>query len=134
MISQKAHDIEAERAIEQSLSEQSPYPEVAAAVRNYDEPELPTGTIRAWVIGLFLTTIGSGLNMLFSMRSPSIVISSIVAQLVAYPIGLLWARLMPKRVFTTFGRAWTLNPGEFNIKEHTVSVNFSVERVKRTEP
>jgi len=33
----KAHDVEAELAIERGLAEQSPYPEVQAAVRNYDE-------------------------------------------------------------------------------------------------
>lgn len=78
----KAHDVEAEIAIERGLAEQSPYPEVQAAVRNYDE-DVPCNTVRAWVLGMILTTIGSGLNMLFSMRSPSIVITSIVAQLVA---------------------------------------------------
>ncbi|KAK2850700.1 hypothetical protein FQN49_005400, partial [Arthroderma sp. PD_2] len=39
----------------------SPYPEVRAAVRNYDE-DLPASTVRAWSIGMFLTTFGSGLN------------------------------------------------------------------------
>lgn len=33
----KAHDVEAEIAIERLLAEQSPYPEVQASVRNYDE-------------------------------------------------------------------------------------------------
>lgn len=38
----KAHDVEAELAIEQNLEEQSPYPEVIAAVRNYDEVSQPS--------------------------------------------------------------------------------------------
>jgi hypothetical protein len=38
---------------------------------------------------------------------------------------------MPDREFTTLGWAWTLNPGPFNIKEHSIigvmaSVSFSV--------
>lgn len=99
--------------------ENSPYPEVVAAVRNYDE-EMPCNTVRAWVIGLFLTTLGSGLNMLFSMRAPSLIITSIVAQLVAYPLGVAWEKTMPSKVFTTFGKKWTLNPGPFNMKEHTI--------------
>lgn len=37
----KAHDVEAELAIERGLAEQSPYPEVQAAVRNYDEVRIP---------------------------------------------------------------------------------------------
>jgi len=61
--------------------------EVRAAVRNYDE-DVPASTIRAWVIGLLLTTIGSGLNALFNLRSPAITITSVVAQLVAYPMGI----------------------------------------------
>ena len=71
----KAHDIEAEIQIDQELEENSPYPEVASAVRNIDE-DVPANTIRAWVIGLLFTTIGSGLNMLFSLRNPQITITS----------------------------------------------------------
>lgn len=33
----KDHDVGAEAEIEHGLNEQSPYPEVQAAVRNYDE-------------------------------------------------------------------------------------------------
>ncbi|KAI9733514.1 MAG: hypothetical protein M1818_007262 [Claussenomyces sp. TS43310] len=115
----KAHDIEAEISLEHGLAEQSPYPEVQAAVRNYDE-DLACNTIRAWVIGLLLTTVGSALNMLLSMRQPSIAITSIVAQVLAYPIGIGWTKVMPSMVFTTLGIRWSLNPGPFNMKEHTI--------------
>ncbi|KAI9731982.1 MAG: hypothetical protein M1834_004433 [Cirrosporium novae-zelandiae] len=102
---------------------------VRAAVRNYDE-DVPANTIRAWVIGLVMTTIGSGLNMLFSMRSPSLVITSILAQLVSYFVGVGWEKVMPNREFNTFGLKWNLNPGPFNMKEHAIitvmaNVNFS---------
>lgn len=60
--------------------------------------------------------------MLFSMRAPSIVISSLVAQLVAYPIGVLWYKIFPDRVFRIGGLKFNLNPGPFNMKEHTVIV------------
>ena len=64
-----------------------------ASVRNYDV-DLPANTIRAWVIGLLLCTIGSGVNMLFSMRNPSILVTTYVIQLVAYPIGYsFWVSL-----------------------------------------
>ncbi|KAF5660521.1 sexual differentiation process isp4 [Fusarium circinatum] len=67
--------------------ENSPYPEVRAAVRNFDE-DLPCNTVRAWTI-------------------------------------------VTDREFTTFGMTWTLNPGPFNVKEHSIivvmaSVSFSV--------
>ena len=110
--------------------EDSPYPEVRAAVRNYDQ-DLPCNTIRAWVIGLTLVIIGASMNTLFSLRHPSIAIGALIAQVVAYPLGHAWARVMPKRQFQTFGYRWSLNPGPFNVKEHGVivvmaSVSFSV--------
>jgi len=97
------------------------YLQVRAAVRNYDE-ELPANTIRAWVLGLLLTTIASGLNALFSLRSPTLTISSFVVQLVAYPLGFGWAKVIPSRTFETVGVQWSLNPGPFNMKEHGLIV------------
>jgi hypothetical protein len=84
-------DVEKEVAVQQALLEEnSPYPEVRAAVRNYDETDLPCNTIRAWVIGILLTTIASSINLLFSLRNPSIIVTTYCVQLVAYPIGLGW--------------------------------------------
>jgi OPT family oligopeptide transporter len=45
---------------------------------------------------------------------------TVVILLLVYPVGCLWARVMPTRTFTTFGRTWSLNTGPFTIKEHTV--------------
>ncbi|EEP76496.1 OPT family small oligopeptide transporter [Uncinocarpus reesii 1704] len=103
----------------QKVSENSPYPEVRAAVRNKDE-DVPVDTIRAWTIGIFLTTVGSGLNSLFALRAPSIVVSSMVALLIAHPLGLAWAKVMPNKKIKVFGREMELNPGRFNIKEHAL--------------
>ncbi|KAK8020304.1 small oligopeptide transporter [Apiospora arundinis] len=66
--------------------EDSPYPEVRAAVHNYDE-DLPCNTA--------------------------------------------WEKVMPQRHYNTFGLRWSLNPGPFNVKEHSVivvmaNVSFSV--------
>ncbi|EQL00422.1 small oligopeptide transporter, OPT family protein [Ophiocordyceps sinensis CO18] len=94
--------------------EDSPYQEVRAAVRNSDGGEV-ANTLRAWIIGLFF-----GSNRSHSIRSPVISLPAIVVQLLAYPIGCLWARVVPKRVFTTLGTTWTLNTGPFTIKEHVV--------------
>lgn len=103
------------------LLDNSPYPEVRAAVPNYDEGG-HSNTFRAWCIGLLLTTIGSALNMLFSMRKPYIVIPSYVAQVVAYPIGLLWQVTMPHKTIKLGKLSINLNPGPFSKKEHTISV------------
>ncbi len=110
--------------------EDSPYPEVRAAVRNYDE-DLPCNTVRAWVLGMTMVVIGASMNTLFSLRQPSISLSALVAQIITWPMGHAWAKVMPTRRFNTFGLKWSLNPGPFNIKEHTIivvmaNVSFSV--------
>src|SRR3569833_2812299 len=114
--------------------ENSPYPEVRAAVRNYDE-DVPCNTVRAWVIGLTLVFVGASMNTLFSLRQPSISLGTLVAQIIAWPLGHGWAKVLPTRQFDTnfiFWRLkWSLNPGPFNIKEHSIivvmaGVSFSV--------
>lgn len=105
----------------QHLIEDSPYPEVRAAVNNFDE-DVPANTIRAWVIGMLFTTIGSGLNMLFSMRAPSIIITTYVAQLLCHPVGLLWTMVLPNRQFNVMGLKFNLSPGPWNKKEHALVV------------
>lgn len=106
------------------VEDNSPYPEVRASVRNYDV-DLPANTIRAWVIGLILCTIGSGVNMLFSLRNPSVTVTTYVIQLVAYPIGILWDLVFPDRVWNLFGLQFNLKPGPFNYKEHVIIVVMS---------
>ncbi|KAJ6784825.1 hypothetical protein PWT90_06805 [Aphanocladium album] len=101
------------------IQDDSPYPEVRAAVPPTDE-DMPVDTIRAWVIGGILCTIVSACNVLLSMRRTPISISSTVVQLVAYPIGCAWASFVPAKTFRVFGRTFELNPGPFNVKEHTI--------------
>jgi hypothetical protein len=102
----------------------SPYPEVRAAVEAGDE-DVPASTFRAWFLGLIFVTIGSGLNMLFNLRAPSIILTSIVAQLLSYPCGVWMAKYLPTKKFRTFGCEWSLNPGPFNKKEHCLIVIMS---------
>ncbi|EFX00268.1 small oligopeptide transporter [Grosmannia clavigera kw1407] len=116
--------------ISSSVPDDSPYPEVRAAVRNFDE-DVPCNTVRAWTIGLSLVVVGASMNTLFSLRQPSISIGTLVAQIVAWPLGHGWARVMPRRRFRTCGLVWSLNPGPFTIKEHAIivvmaGVSFSV--------
>lgn len=114
-----AGDIEIKSQAVGDLLENSPYPEVCAAVPNYDEGG--TGnTIRAWVLGLIFATLGSGLNALFSLHSPTISITSYIAEVVAFPFGVAWARFLPNLTFTLFGNKLELNPGPFTKKEHAV--------------
>ncbi|KAK7685221.1 hypothetical protein QCA50_011584 [Cerrena zonata] len=98
------------------LEDDSPYPEVRSAVSNTDDPDMPVTTVRAWVIGLVWAIIIPGLNQFFYLRYPSIQMTSIVAQLMSYPVGRFWARYFPR--FSLFGLH--LNPGPFTIKEHVL--------------
>jgi len=76
----KTGDLEKIHEIEVDFTEDSPYEEVRAAVRTTDAEEV-ANTVRAWVLGMIFVTLGSGLNMFLSMRSPAINFPSIVVQL-----------------------------------------------------
>jgi OPT family oligopeptide transporter len=75
-----------------------------------------------WILGFAFTILGSGMNQFFSLRYPSVHIVSLVAQLLAYPLGVALAKVLPLYTLNLgpLGR-WCLNPDRhFNIKEHTV--------------
>lgn len=63
----KTGDQEKAAELEKTLAQESQYESVRAAVRNTDGGEV-ANTVRAWVLGMFFTTLGSGLNMFLSMR------------------------------------------------------------------
>ncbi|KAF9871227.1 small oligopeptide opt family [Colletotrichum karsti] len=102
-------------------SDNSPFPEVRANVPNTDDVSMPVNTLRMWVLGVLFTMVGSGINQFFSMRYPGVTISSLVAQLIAYPVGCAVARILPVKKVHVFGREVVINPDHyFNIKEHAV--------------
>ncbi|KAJ9285646.1 hypothetical protein DTO027B5_6445 [Paecilomyces variotii] len=109
-------------------ADDSPFPEVRAVVPAADDPTLPVNTVRMWFIGIIFTIIGSGLNQFFNLRQPSVTISALVAQLLAYPVGCAWAKFMPLGI---------LNPNRnFNIKEHalvTIMANVSFGSAAATQ-
>ncbi|KAK0544400.1 hypothetical protein OC846_006082 [Tilletia horrida] len=114
------HDIKTELQLEDALQDDSIYPEVRASVSNVDDPSMPINTFRTWFIGLLSSILLSGLNEFFSYRYPSVSISALVAQVVIFPVGVFLAKVLPTRSFTTPLGSFTLNPGPFNIKEHTL--------------
>ncbi|KAH9832325.1 OPT oligopeptide transporter [Rhodofomes roseus] len=98
------------------FEDDSPYPEVRSAVANTDDFEMPSSTIRTWVIGVIWAVIIPGMNQFFFFRYPSVSVGSYVALLLSFPIGRLWARFMPRvKVLGV-----SLNPGPFTIKEHVL--------------
>jgi hypothetical protein len=55
------------------LLDESPYyPEVRSAVVSTDDPEMPSSTFRAWVIGLLFAIILSGVNQFLYFKYPSV--------------------------------------------------------------
>lgn len=55
------------------------------------------------------------------MRYPSVTITSLVAQLVSFPLGCALAKVLPVKTVRVFGYPFVLNPDHsFNIKEHAV--------------
>ncbi|KAJ7471298.1 small oligopeptide transporter, partial [Mycena galericulata] len=99
-----------------SDEEDSPYPEVRSAVANFDDPQMPASTIRSWALGLLFAILIPGMNQFFHFRYPSVNVGSVVAQLIAFPIGSAWARWVPN--VAIFGVS--LNPGPLSIKEHVL--------------
>ncbi|PIL32526.1 transporter [Ganoderma sinense ZZ0214-1] len=98
------------------LDDDSPYPEVRSAVANTDDPDMPVNTIRAWVIGVIWAILLPGMNQFFFFRLPGVTVTGIVAQLLSFPLGRLWALCMPKvKIFGV-----SLNPGPFTVKEHVI--------------
>ncbi|KAI0344144.1 glutathione transporter [Trametopsis cervina] len=102
------------------FEDESPYPEVRAAVSNTDDPSTPVNTFRVWFLGCITVFFVTALNQTMSMRNASFTLNSLVVQVAILPIGKFLAFILPTRRFKTFGYEWTLNPGPFNLKEHTV--------------
>jgi hypothetical protein len=115
----RSGDAEKAAELDEAFTKESPYEAVQAAVRETDGEEV-ANTLRAWILGFIFVTVAAGVNMFLSMRSPAITIPTVVIMLLVYPLGCLWARIMPTKKFTSFGVTWSLNTGPFTIKEHAV--------------
>ncbi|KAI0916709.1 hypothetical protein AcW1_010235 [Taiwanofungus camphoratus] len=94
----------------------SPYPEVRSAVANFDDPSMPVTTLRSWLLGIFWAILLPGVNQFYYFRYPSLSVGGIVAQLVSFPLGRIWARYVPRVKVLGI----SLNPGPFTIKEHVL--------------
>lgn len=111
--------------------ENSPYPEVRAAVSVKDDHTIKVNHWRTWVLTTIFVLVFAGVNQFFSLRYPSLTIGFIVAQLVSYPIGVAIATIpnyQPLRrksdsleAHENSWRSWfDSNPGPFSMKEHAV--------------
>ncbi|ESZ93541.1 hypothetical protein SBOR_6083 [Sclerotinia borealis F-4128] len=87
-----------------NAAENSPYPlaEIRAAVKNYDE-DVPANNIRTWIIGMLIVVFGASMNTLSLLRSPSISLGSLIAQIITWSLvhvmDGLKTKVMPKSPF-----------------------------------
>ncbi|RKO88139.1 OPT oligopeptide transporter protein-domain-containing protein [Blyttiomyces helicus] len=113
--------------------EQSSVPEVAATLPTSDDPTLPVMTFRFWFIGTIFLVFSAAVAQFMYFRQVPVQLNNFSVILMTYPMGVFMAKVMPDwRV----GFHWpfdfifargtfiggSLNPGPFNIKEHTLIV------------
>lgn len=112
-----------------SFDEDSPYPEVRAAVSNLDDTEMPALTFRVFFIGIIMSVLRAALNTFFRLRPPAPYIAPTLVCFFAYPFGMLLSWILPigewKLPRWLGGFKFDLNPCSFNIKEHTLIVAMS---------
>jgi hypothetical protein len=81
-----------------------------------DDPTEPILTLRMWELGIGFCIVASGLNTLYTLRTPSLTISASVVLLLAYPLGKLWEKLVPSWNVPLGNCSFNFNPGPFNTK------------------
>ncbi|KAK9465586.1 OPT oligopeptide transporter protein-domain-containing protein [Lipomyces arxii] len=99
----------------------SPYPEVRAICDPTDNPDLPCETFRAYFLGILWVAIGAFINELFSFRQPNLKLRSTTLQILLYPCGKLLQRLIPNWGLKLRGQRYSLNQGEWNMKEQMLT-------------
>ncbi|PWY69484.1 sexual differentiation process protein Isp4 [Aspergillus heteromorphus CBS 117.55] len=85
-----------------------------------NDPTEAVLTLRMWVLGVGFCIVASGLNTLYTLRTPSITISSSVVLLLAYPLGKLWEKTVPACDVNLGVVKFNMNPGAFSQKEHVL--------------
>ncbi|CAK7241929.1 MAG: hypothetical protein STHCBS139747_003402 [Sporothrix thermara] len=110
-----------EKELESGTVEDAKSNDVRAVVPPYDDPEMYVSTFRAWTLGVVSTIVFAGLLQFFQLHSPPIFLGAQIVIIITLPVGHFMARVLPTRVFNIAGWKFTLNPGPFNHKEHTIT-------------
>ncbi|OMJ12790.1 Oligopeptide transporter 2 [Smittium culicis] len=106
----------------------SPYEAVRANVSNTDDVNAPSMTFRVWFIASILSVCFSFVNQFFFFRQTPISIGFSVIILLTFIFGKAMERFLPNKIVTPFGIkrfAFSLNPGKFSTKEHTLLCVFA---------
>lgn len=102
----------------------SPYPEIRSVTDPYDDPSIPTETIRVYIVGFIWTCIGAFINQYFAERQPSITLDTAVVQLFIYPSGVLLEKILPSWKFKVWKYTIDMNPGPWTHKEQMLATLF----------
>ncbi|KAL5575795.1 hypothetical protein UlMin_017494 [Ulmus minor] len=105
----------------------SPIEQVRLTVPITDDPSLPCLTFRTWLLGIVSCALLAFLNQFFGYRQNALYISSVSAQIVVLPIGMLMAAKLPNKMIRIPATKWSfsMNPGPFNLKEHVLITIFA---------
>lgn len=82
------------------------------------DPTLPGLTFRFWVLSIFFGLVLAFSNQFFYFRSTPLNIGGFIVQLLAFPLGVFLANVLPSKQIEFLGQTFSLNPGPFNVKEH----------------
>lgn len=102
----------------------SPYPEIRSVSDPYDDPTIPTETLRVYIVGFIWTCIGAFINQYFAERQPSITLDTAVVQLFIYPSGILLEKILPSWKFKVWKYTVDMNPGPWTHKEQMLATLF----------
>ncbi|XP_050219324.1 oligopeptide transporter 1 [Mercurialis annua] len=105
----------------------SPIEQVRLTVPITDDPTQPVLTFRTWLLGVISCVLLAFVNQFFSYRTNQLVVTAVSAQIVVLPLGKMMAAILPeKEVKFPFTKwSFSLNPGPFNVKEHTLITIFA---------
>ncbi|KAH9855640.1 OPT oligopeptide transporter [Lenzites betulinus] len=85
-----------------------------------DDPTLPVFTFRTVILGIGLSAFTSVLSTIYTFKPQNASVSQLFCLIIAYVLGTAMHSVMPSKGYWRY-----LNPGPFNIKEHTIIVIMS---------
>lgn len=128
-LNEKKEDTTKEEEFNDTSSAETEYEfnddDIKEVVLTEDDLDMPANTLRMWVLSFLLSSLLGGVDAFFTLRWPSILIGGIVAQLLAFPIGVAWHYVVPNWKIGYGKFTVHLNPAPFNIKEHSLIFMFT---------
>ncbi|KAJ7086088.1 OPT oligopeptide transporter [Mycena belliarum] len=86
----------------------------------FDDPNLPSITFRSVFLGVGLSAFASVLATIYTFKPQNASVSQLFCLIIAYVLGTAMHSALPSHGFWRY-----INPGPFNIKEHTTIVIMS---------